>query len=114
MPYLTKTLEGLSALSQEIRLKTFRMLMSAGEDGLSAGLISTELDVAPNKLSAHLSVLTRAGLITVRRSGRNMIYSADVEAVSVLLKQVIETCCNNDPSLCRSLTNAVSGKASCS
>lgn len=39
------------------------MLMSAEPEGLPAGSISTALGVAPNKLSAHLNILLRAGLI---------------------------------------------------
>ena len=113
MTDLNKTLEGLSALSQEIRLKTFRMLMSAGKDGLAAGSISSELDVAPNKLSAHLTILTQAGLINVRRSGRNMIYTADVDAVASLLARLIETCCDNNPGLCNALARVTAVKTDC-
>lgn len=113
MTDLTQTLDGLSALAQEIRLNTFRMLMSAGPEGLTAGSISGELDVAPNKLSAHLSILSQAGLISARRSGRNMIYSADVDAVASLLTRLIETCCDNNPGVCRALAEVTGSKVDC-
>lgn len=102
---LTQALSGLNALAQEIRLKTFRMLMSAGENGLAAGKISGTLGIAPNKLSAHLNILTQSGLVNVRRNGRHMIYSANVAAVSGLLTQLVETCCNGHPEVCGSLAD---------
>ncbi len=102
---LSATLQGLTALSQDIRLRTFRMLMSAEPEGLPAGSISTALGVAPNKLSAHLNILLRAGLIKVERIGRNMIYSADVDAVGTLLTRLVETCCNDNPDLCKQLNS---------
>ncbi|MAI90706.1 helix-turn-helix transcriptional regulator [Ponticaulis sp.] len=103
-PDLSATLTGLNALAQEIRLKTFRLLMASGKDGMPAGMISSELDVAPNKLSAHLNILTQSGLIEVERQGRHMIYSANTDAVATLLNRLVETCCHNDPSLCEELS----------
>ncbi len=88
-----QTLKGFSALAQDTRLRTFCLLMKAGPDGLPAGKIATTLDVTPNKLTAHLNVLTDANLLNVERQGRHMIYSVDREAIATLMRRFTENCC---------------------
>ncbi len=110
MADLTKTLSGLSALSQEKRLTAFRALMDAGKDGLQAGEIADALEIAPNKLSSHLAILVRSELVTVERQGRMMIYRADIDAVSELVKQLVETCCHGHPEVCEALGATMSNK----
>ncbi len=100
---LSVTLDKLSALSQETRLLTFRALMEAGEQGLQAGAIARQLQVAPNKLSSHLTILVQSGLISVRRDGRHMIYRAEIDAVNGLLMSLVETCCHGHPEVCAPL-----------
>ena len=102
---LSDTVQQLSALSQETRLLTFRALMEAGKDGLQAGAISTQLGVAPNKLSSHLTILVRSGLVSVQRDGRRMIYRAEVDAVNGLLTSLVETCCHGHPEVCAPLAD---------
>ncbi len=97
------TLKQLSALSQDTRLRAFKMLMQAGHEGIQAGVIADSLNVAPNSLSAHLSVLTNSGLITVERQGRKMIYRPRIESVNAMLSSLVENCCNRHPDVCRSL-----------
>ena len=103
MTDLTPTLKQLSALSQETRLLAFRALMEAGLEGLQAGAIADQLDVAPNKLSGHLSILVNSGLVSVQRDGRRMIYRAEIGAVNSLLSILVETCCNGHPEVCAPL-----------
>jgi ArsR family transcriptional regulator, arsenate/arsenite/antimonite-responsive transcriptional repressor len=97
------TLKQLSALSQETRLLTFRALMEAGREGLQAGAIASQLGLAPNKLSGHLSILVNSGLVSVTRDGRRMIYRAEIGAVNGLLSVLVETCCNGHPEVCAPL-----------
>lgn len=103
MTQLNSILKQLSALSQETRLMTFKMLMEAGPDGISAGVISETLQVAPNSLSAHLSILSKANLATSERQGRHIIYRPNIAAVNVLLSSLVEDCCNSHPEVCGSL-----------
>ena len=105
MTDLSETLKGLSALSQETRLQTFRALMEAGPDGLQAGAIAAGLGVAPNKLSGHLTILAHSGLVSVRRDGRRMIYRAEIDAVNRLLSSLVETCCHGRPEVCAPLAD---------
>lgn len=100
-----KTLQQLSALSQDTRLRAFKMLMNAGEGGIQAGVIAEALKVAPNSLSAHLNVLTNSGLISVERQGRKMIYRPKIETVNAMLSSIVEDCCNGHPEVCSFLAD---------
>jgi len=104
MSEIEVTLKQLSALSQDTRLRAFKLLMEASNDGIKAGVLSETLDVAPNSLSAHLNILTSAGLITVQRQGRHMIYRPNLSAVNSMLSSLIETYCNGGPEVFRSLS----------
>lgn len=75
--------------------------MAASPDGVQAGVLSEQLGVAPNALSAHLSVLTQCGLITATKTGRNMIYRADLSEVSQFLSSLVDTCCHGHPEVCQ-------------
>lgn len=87
----------LSALAQESRLRVFRLLVTAGPQGMPAGQIAEELSITPNTLSFHLGLLKNAGLITVRREGRSLIYSAEYERMRGLLAYLSENCCSRNP-----------------
>src|SRR5436305_5408895 len=83
----------LAALAQETRLDLFRLLVATGPQGLPAGTIAARLGVAPSSLSFHLQQLAHAGLITQRRLGRQLIYSAEYGAMNALLAYLTENCC---------------------
>lgn len=87
----------LSALAQDSRLRVFRLLVTAGPQGMPAGQIAEELSITPNTLSFHLGLLKNAGLITVRREGRSLIYSAEYERMRGLLAYLSENCCSRNP-----------------
>src|SRR5579864_5038503 len=83
----------LAALAQDNRLDVFRLLVQAGPEGLSAGRVAEVLDIAPNTLTFHFDRLRGAGLVTVRRDGRSMIYAARYETMNSLLAFLTENCC---------------------
>jgi ArsR family transcriptional regulator, arsenate/arsenite/antimonite-responsive transcriptional repressor len=83
----------LAALAQDSRLDVFRLLVKAGPGGMPAGEIATALDLAPNTLTFHFDRLRVAGLVTVRRDGRSMIYAAQYDAMNALLAYLTENCC---------------------
>jgi ArsR family transcriptional regulator, arsenate/arsenite/antimonite-responsive transcriptional repressor len=93
----------LTALGQECRLRVFRLLVQHGATGMAAGDIATKLGVAPNTLSAHLTVLSRAGLIGSRKEGRSVIYAIDLEGTRELLAYLVEDFCRAERKLCRPL-----------
>ena len=83
----------LAALAQDNRLDVFRLLVQAGPEGLPAGQVAAALRLAPNTLTFHFDRLRSAGLVTVRREGRSMIYAARFEAMNALLGYLTENCC---------------------
>jgi DNA-binding transcriptional ArsR family regulator len=93
-------LAALTALSQENRLAIFRLLVQAGPEGLPAGRVADTLDIAPNALTFHFDRLRSAGLVTVRRDGRSMIYAAQFDAMNDLLGFLTENCCQGAPEKC--------------
>lgn len=88
-----QALAALGALSQETRLQLYRLLVTVGPDGLSAGNIAERLGVIPSSLSFHLTNLVHAGLITQRRVGRLMVYAAEYATMNGLLAYLSENCC---------------------
>ncbi len=84
------------ALSQETRLQVHRLLVEYGPDGVAAGELSKTLGVPHNTLSFHLNHMSNAGLVSSRREGRSIIYSANFEFVRDLIRFMVENCCNVD------------------
>lgn len=89
--------DSLAALAQEHRLAAYRLLVQAGEPGLSAGAIAERLDLPPSSLSFHLTHLVRAGLIEQQRQGRSQIYRANYVAMTALIDFLTENCCGGAP-----------------
>jgi ArsR family transcriptional regulator, arsenate/arsenite/antimonite-responsive transcriptional repressor len=96
----TDTVAALAALAQEHRLAIFRLLVQAGPEGLPAGQVAERLSLAPNTLTFHFDRLRLAGLVTVRRDGRSMIYAAQFETMNALLGFLTENCCEGSPEKC--------------
>ncbi len=90
----------LSALGQETRLKAFHLLSVAGNEGIGAGSLAKQLGIPHNTLSTHLAILTRAGLVSSQRSGRNITYRIVPESLSNLLLFLLADCCNAMPEAC--------------
>ena len=83
----------LGALAHDHRLSAFRLLVQAGPDGMAAGDIARQLGVPNSSLSFHLAQLQQAGIVSQRRDGRSLIYSADYPAMDALLGFLTENCC---------------------
>ena len=89
----SKAVAALAALAQDNRLEIFRLLVQAGPEGMPAGEVATALGLAPNTLTFHFDRLRFAGLVTVRRDGRSMIYAARFAAMNDLVSFLTENCC---------------------
>jgi ArsR family transcriptional regulator, arsenate/arsenite/antimonite-responsive transcriptional repressor len=90
----------LAALAQDNRLDVFRLLVQAGPEGMAAGVVADRLGLAPNTLTFHFDRLRGAGLVTVRRDGRSMIYAARYETMNGLVAFLTENCCQGAPEKC--------------
>lgn len=101
----------LSALAHEGRLAIFRALVQAGPEGLAAGEVSRRLGIAPNTLSASLTVLSNAGLVASRRAGRSIIYSAAYDRMGVLIDFLLQDCCQGRPEICAPVFSVAAQRA---
>lgn len=97
----TDAVTALAALAQDNRLDVFRLLVQAGPEGMPAGEVANALGLAPNTLTFHFDRLRAAGLVTVRREGRSMIYAARFETMNALLAYLTENCCGGDVEACK-------------
>jgi ArsR family transcriptional regulator len=98
----TSVVTALAALAQDNRLDVYRLLVQAGPEGIAAGDIAERLAIAPNTLTFHFDRLRNAGLISVRRDGRSMIYAARYETMNALLGYLTENCCKGVAGTCES------------
>ncbi len=102
-----QVVRSLSALAHEARLRVFRALVVAGQQGLTPSALAEQLGVAPNALSFHLKELAHAELVTQERQGRNLVYRAAFPAMNDLLTYLTENCCQgavcmpNQAALCK-------------
>jgi ArsR family transcriptional regulator, arsenate/arsenite/antimonite-responsive transcriptional repressor len=90
----------LAALAQDNRLDVYRLLVQAGSEGMPAGSVASALKLAPNTLTFHFDRLRQAGLVTVRREGRSMIYAAHYDTMNGLISYLTENCCGGAPQQC--------------
>lgn len=86
-------IDALAALAHEHRLAVFRLLVEKGPEGLPAGEIAACIGLVPSSLTFHLQHLTRAGLLTQRRVGRQLFYATDFGVMSTLVGYLTENCC---------------------
>ena len=91
-------LEAFSSLSQETRLRVFKLLIEYGRDGLIPGKIAEELKIPDNTLSFHLSHMSKAGLVNSQKNGRSVTYFANTESIQDLIGFLQENCCEKEKS----------------
>ena len=89
----TRAVDALGALAHDSRLAIFRLLVQAGPEGLSAGVIGEKLGLPPATLSFHLAHLSRSGLASSRQEGRFVIYSAGFNNMNGLVEFLTDNCC---------------------
>ena len=93
----------LAALAQSTRLETFRLLLQHAPDGLAAGDIARALVVPQTTLSAHLNILSRAGLVSSQRHSRIIMYRAEIAKLREVTLFLLKDCCGGSAELCAPL-----------
>ncbi|WP_333830798.1 arsenate reductase/protein-tyrosine-phosphatase family protein [Pararhodobacter sp.] len=98
---MEKEIAQLSALAHPQRLAIFRLLMRRYPDRLPAGEIGAVLALRPSTLSAYLSALQGAALITQERQGTSLRYSVALDASGALMSFLFHDCCRDraDPGI---------------
>src|SRR4051794_10693983 len=90
----------LAALAQSTRLEVFRLLAKHEPDGLAAGDVARALAVPQNTMSSHLSILSRAGLVTAQRVSRSIVYRVDLTRFQAVVLFMLRDCCDGRPEIC--------------
>jgi DNA-binding transcriptional ArsR family regulator len=83
----------LEALGNPTRLKVYRALVKAGDEGLAVGKLQAKLDVAPSTLSHHLKTLLIVGLIHQERQSTTLICRANYPVMRDLVGFLVAECC---------------------
>jgi ArsR family transcriptional regulator, arsenate/arsenite/antimonite-responsive transcriptional repressor len=94
-----------AALAQPTRLETFQLLVAREPEGISAGELARLVAVPQNTMSAHLAVLSRAGLIAGVRQSRSIIYRAGLAQLRDVILFLLKDCCGGRSDLCAPLIN---------
>jgi len=97
----------LAALAQPTRLDVFRLLVKREPEGMAAGDVAKALAVPQNTMSAHLAILSRAGLVTGQRSSRSIIYRADLARFQAVMLFMLRDCCDGRPEICAPLVESL-------
>lgn len=98
----------LSALAQDTRLDTFRLLAKHEPEGIPAGELARLAGVPQNTMSSHLAILSRSNLVTGERQSRSIIYRANIQAFQALTLFMIQDCCGGHPELCGPIVDNLS------
>ncbi len=93
----------LAALAQPTRLEVFRLLVKREPEGLAAGDIAKALAVPQNTMSSHLSILSRAGLVSAQRYSRSIVYRAELSRFQAVVLFMLKDCCDGRPEICAPL-----------
>ena len=88
-----QVVKALGALAHPVRLKVFRALVVSGPRGLTPGVMQEGLGIPATTLSFHLKELATAGLASIERSSRSLVYRAAYAQMNELLGYLTENCC---------------------
>ncbi|MEM6488963.1 MAG: metalloregulator ArsR/SmtB family transcription factor [Pseudomonadota bacterium] len=87
----------LGALGNETRLRLFRLLVRAGQGGLTVGDVQARLSVPGSTLTHHIGALRQAGLVVQRRDGRTLRCLPNFEAMHAVVGYLTDACCADAP-----------------
>lgn len=98
-----EAIAALAASAQSTRMDTFRLLVSREPEGAPAGELARLMAVPQNTMSAHLSILARAGLVSGERHSRSILYRANLKCFREVTLFLLKDCCGERPDVCTSL-----------
>ena len=83
----------LESIGSPIRLKIFRALVRAGDDGLACGVLQQRVGLAASTISHHIRHLREAGLVSQDRYGTTLVCRANYSAMNRLIGYLSDECC---------------------
>lgn len=90
----------LSTLGHPQRLAIFRLLMRRYPDRVPAGELADAMGLKASTLSAYLSALMQAELVTQERVATSLRYCIDMSEVRRTFDYLLLDCCRGRPELC--------------
>ena len=93
---ITRFADMFSAMGTGPRLRIMRALLSAHPDGMVVSDIGAELGIPASTLSHHLEKLKNEELVTVKRDGTYLWYSANAAVLQELLGFLYAECCTRN------------------
>jgi DNA-binding transcriptional ArsR family regulator len=86
-----------NALSQETRLRVFKILVKNSRNGITPTEISEKMGNMPrNTLSFHLNLLTLAGLCSSKKNGKQIVYKPSCDSIRKVASFLLHDCCEGD------------------
>lgn len=83
----------MDALGAPVRLEIYRLLVRAGETGMTIGRIQRRTGIPRSTLSHHLHQLIGSGLVSTEKNGTSLICRADYTVMDNLLGYLSNECC---------------------
>jgi ArsR family transcriptional regulator, arsenate/arsenite/antimonite-responsive transcriptional repressor len=83
----------LEALGNPTRLRVYRVLVRAGDDGLPVGRLQEKIGIAASTLSHHLHRLILTRLVSQERQATSLICRANYPAMKSLIGFLVSECC---------------------
>jgi DNA-binding transcriptional ArsR family regulator len=99
MDQVARYADMFSAMGTEPRLRIMQLLLTAHPDGMVVGEIGSELGIPSSTLSHHLEKLKNEDLVTVRREGTFLRYTASTETLQELLGFLYAECCTRNKAI---------------
>ncbi|WP_209789391.1 ArsR/SmtB family transcription factor [Ensifer adhaerens] len=90
---IEKAASQLEALGNVTRLRIYRALVRAGDDGLPVGRLQEKLDIPASTLSHHLKRLVDTGLVVQDRQATTLICTAHYRNMNALVGYLVDECC---------------------
>jgi ArsR family transcriptional regulator, arsenate/arsenite/antimonite-responsive transcriptional repressor len=82
-----------AGLDNPTRLKIYRMLVRAGDPGLSVGKLQSRLSIPGSTLSHHLKTLIIVGLVSQERDATTLICRANYPVMRGPVEFLVAECC---------------------
>ncbi|MEM6477928.1 MAG: metalloregulator ArsR/SmtB family transcription factor [Pseudomonadota bacterium] len=91
---LAEVASAFAALGSEQRLGVLRVLVRAGDDGLTIGELGARSGVSGSTLTHHMKILTQANLVRQEKRGRSIICAAvSYGEIKALTEFLLSECC---------------------
>ena len=88
-----QAVRGFAACGSPPRLAVLRLLVRAGEGGLTVNQIQQRSELPASTLAHHLRLLTEGGLVEQERRGREVISRAEFRRIESLAAYLTDECC---------------------